>query len=212
MKFYWKVMNLVKDIQPREIASAYVVAPFDTGKAELEKAGYSIISLEQNVRLRMQEGKDAYVSRNGNWVKEDAIYIQKKGKYLTKKSPIITNAEQATNCHGNGKDFYLTDEQVEECLIDSVLLSLSKISTNRFGDDDITAYAFGEYAKKYGEFLREAGIKEMPIWTTDLQGKPFARKVWFSGLLDYFEFNCYARCLCTRYGMRGVKDNVEGTH
>jgi hypothetical protein len=203
-------MALVKDIQLREMASAYVVASFDEGKKILEEAGYRIISLEENARLRMQKGNDAYVSLNGNWVRENVIYVLNKGKYLTKKSPIIANAGQATNCHRNGKDFYLTDGQVEECLTDSVLLSLDKIPVNRFGDDDITAYVFGEYAREYGEFLGKAGITEMPIWTTntDLQDKSFVRPVWFCGLIDYFELNCYSRCLCTRYGVRGVKDSA----
>ena len=67
-------MTIVNDIKPRGTDSAYVNdKPFDEAKAELEKAGYHISSLEENASLRIQEGKDAYVSRNGNWVKEDFL-------------------------------------------------------------------------------------------------------------------------------------------
>lgn len=44
-------------------------------------------------------------------------------------------------------------------------------------------------AQDYGQFLREAGIKEMPIWLIDQdyvdeQNKPFERQNWF-GRLDF---------------------------
>jgi hypothetical protein len=181
------MVQLVKDIQPRGIASAYVGAPFDQGKAMLEAEKYSIISLEQNARLRMQEGKDAYVSRNGNWVKEGFLYVPKKGKFLTKTSPIMDNSVEATQEHRKGNEFYLTDAQVESGLANSVKLKDRDFSipTNRFGEDEVTAFAFGNSAKSYGNFLREAGIKEMPVYMVDNIGdKPFVRQAWFFGL-DY---------------------------
>ncbi len=198
------------DIKPRGIASAYVVAPFDKGKEALAKEGYKIISLQENARLRMQEGADADISKNGNWVREGAIYVPKKGKFLTKNSPIMANAKEATTCHRNGQDFYLTNEQVEEALADSVELSVASVPTNRFGDCDITVYAFGEDAKKYGEFLKQVGINEMPIWTTELQEKPFVRQVWFGRLGDWSELNCDDRGLYDG-GVRGVSESAEGT-
>ncbi len=177
--------QLVKDIQPRGIASAYVVTPFDQGKAMLEAEKYSIISLEQNARLRMQEGKDAYVSKNGNWVKEGFLYVPKKGKFLTKASPVMDNSVEATQAHRKGNEFYLTDAQVESGLANSVKLKDRDFSipTNRFGDDKVTAFAFGNSAKDYGNFLREAGIKEMPVVMVDNIGeKSFARQAWFNWL------------------------------
>ena len=51
-------MTIVNDIKPRGTNSAYVNdKPFDEAKAELEKAGYHISSLEENAQLRIQEGK-----------------------------------------------------------------------------------------------------------------------------------------------------------
>ena len=205
--------NIIVDVKPRGIASAYVDAPFDEGKKALESSGYKIISLQENARLRMQEGSSHDVSKYGNWTREGVIYVPKKGKFLTKNSPIMENAKKATACHRNGQDFYLTDEQVEQALADSIPLSVKALPTNIFGEDDITAYAFGEDAKKYGEFLKEAGIGSMPIWTADIQDKAFARQMWFHRLDDdnrsaldggNRDLNCNGR-------VRGVCESAEGT-
>lgn len=167
------------DIKQGELGSAYIEAPFDKGKEALESKGYRIISLEENAGLRIQEGKDSFISRNGNWTREGVIYVPKKGIFLTKNSPIMDNAKEATDCHRNGKGFYLTDSQVERALEDSVKLKKKSIPTNRFKDNKIAIYAFGNYAEKYGQFLRNAGIKEMSVWLEDMQDKPFARQLWF---------------------------------
>lgn len=206
--------EIIVDIKPRGITSAYKNASFDKGKEALEKEGYRIISLQENARLRMQEGKDADVSINGNWVREGAIYVPNKGIFLTKDSPIMANAKEATDCHRNRKDFYLTNEQVEKALADSVLLSVKSIPTNKFADNDITAYAFGEDAEEYGQFLREAGIEKMPVQLADIQEKPFARQVWFGRLGDGGRsvLVCDGRGLFHGYGrVRGVRDSTEGT-
>ena len=202
------------DVRPRGIESAYVNTPFDEGKEELTKCGYRIISLEENARLRKQEGKGTNISTNGNWTREGVLYLNKKGIFLTKNSPIMANAKEATACHRKGQEFYLTDEQVEEGLADSVKLEPKEIPTNRFKDNEITVYAFGEDAEKYGQFLREeAGIKEMPVWLANIQEKPFARQMWFGGL-DYRPvLDGYSWYLDCDSWVRGVRDSVsaEGT-
>ena len=174
--------NLTVDIKPTRTYSAYIAAPFDQGKEALEREGYSIISLEENAQLRMQQGPNSFVSGNGNWTKEGVIYIPKRGIFLTKKSPIMANAQEATACHRNNKDFYLTDAQVEASLADSVLLTGQSIPTNRFSEDPVTIYAFGEAADQYGQFLRSTGIEGMPVLLATLQDKPFARQMWFHGV------------------------------
>ena len=173
-----------EDIKPRGITSAYVEVPFDVAKKTLERANYRIISLEENARLRMQEGKDSYVSRNGNWTREGFVYIPEKGIFLTKNSPIFDNAREAIKCHRKGKEFYLTKDQIEKALADSIQIprDIKSISTERFADDKITVYAFGNSAQDYGNFLKEAGINGMPIWLCDLEEKPFARQLWFRNL------------------------------
>src|SRR4030065_585831 len=201
-------MALIKDIQPRGIASAYSKdKPFDEGKAELEQDGYHVISLEENARLRIQEGKDSYVSQNGNWVKEGFLYIPRKGKFLTKTSLIIVHSEEATKAHRSGNQFYLTDEQVEQGLADSLKLKDRGFSvpTKRFGDDELTVYAFRNSAQVYGDFLKDAGIEEMPVWMVNNIGdKPFARQAWFDRLDYGSRLVGYVRFLVGGIGMRWV--------
>jgi len=199
------------DIKPRGTASAYVATSFDEGKEALAKEGYRIISLQENARLRMQEGKDAFVSQNGNWTREGVLYVPGKGKYLTKNSPIMANAKQATDCHRKGEDFYLTAEQVEQSLDGAVELTGKSIPTNGFGSSDIAVYAFGEEAQKYGDFLKEAKITEMPVYLASMENKPFARQIWFRSLGGWSELYGDGRLLDSDYGVRGVQDSAEGT-
>ena len=183
--------KFISDIKLRETASAYVIAPFDEGKEILENKGYKIISLEENARLRMQEGTNEDISICGNWVREGVLYIPKKGKFLAKISPIITNAKQATTCHRDRKEFYLTSEQVEQFLADSIELSKKSIPTDRFAEDKIAVYFFEDIAEEYGQFLKEAGINEMSIWTDNLQDKPFIRQAWFDGFRNESKLGGY---------------------
>lgn len=200
--------NIIQDVKPRGIASAYVEAPFDEGKEALEKQGYRIISLQENAKLRMQEGKDAYVSQNGNWTREGVLYIPKKGIFLAKNSPIMENAKEATDCHRNGKEFYLNKKQVEKALIDSIKLSDKPIPASRFGENKITNYAFGDSAKDYGLFLKDAGIGEMPVHLCNLEGKPFARQMWLRWLGGLSGLGGCSGGLS--YWARGVCENAEG--
>ena len=211
------MLEITVDIKPRGTASAYIEAPFDAGKQALESQGYRIISLEENARLRVQEGEQAFISQNGNRVREGAGYFRGKGAFLTKASPIMINPKKATDCHRDGKDFYLNQEQLEQALADSFPISENPIPTNRFGEEGLTNYAFGGFEKQYGEFLKEAGIKEMPIWLADIQEKPFVRPVWFcrpgygrSGLYCSGRFLDYGG-LYVDLRVRGVSNGAEGT-
>jgi hypothetical protein len=207
------MVERIQDIKLTGAASDVWVGPYDEAKKEMEAQGFAEIDLSRNAQLRRLQGKDAFVSRKGNWVKEDVVYVTGKGKYLTRVSQISANPKKATDCHRNGNDFYLTPEQVEQCLADSVLLSLKAVPTDRFGDDDITTYAFGKEAKEYGLFLKEAGIIEMPILTTHLQDKSFARKAWLCMLSDGdgsgLDGDDRSLLCCSR--VRGVFDSAEGT-
>lgn len=205
--------KVLDEIKPRGTDSLCVAAPFDEGKIFLAKKGYKIISAEENARLRMQEGKDAYVSKNGNWTREGVLYVPKKGVFLVKNSPIMANAKEATQCHRDGNEYFLTDKQVEEALADSVALSGESIPTNRLGENPISVYAFGASTKQYGEFLKQAGINEMPVWLASVQDKAFARQLWL------FRLDCVVRSGLNGHNgnlnadgrVRGVCDSAEGT-
>ena len=87
-----------------------------------------------------------------------------------------------------------------------------EIPTNRFGEDGLTAYAFGDAAENYGLFLRGTGIKLMPIHLPDLKDEPkdepFARQVWFRGLSSMSSL--YGRGWGLANGrLRGVRKNFS---
>jgi hypothetical protein len=177
-------METTQDVTRGKLHSAYAVGAFDKAKEALESEGcrvidgYRVISLEEQAGLRVQEGSDSSVSRRGNWTREGFIYVPNKGAFLTKNSPIMVNAKEATDCHRNGNEFYLNDEQVEESLADSVLIKETQIPTKRFGDEAITNFAFGKNAKAYGEFLKENGIDGIQVYLANSENKPFARQAW----------------------------------
>ena len=208
------------DIKPTGIESAYIEEPFDVAKQELESNGYKIISLKENALLRKQQGKNSDISRNGNWVREGVLYLPQKGRFLVRNSPILYNAQEATNCHRKGQEFYLDgkEEQVEEALRNSVPIDRKEIPTKRFKDDAITVFVFEDFAQEYGDFLKEAGIKEMPIYLANVEEKPFARQVWFGNLDVRSVLNGYDRNLDYDYRVRGVRyaegvaQNAEPTY
>ena len=201
--------QITQDVKGKlKLQSAYIEAPFYKTKEVLEKEGYRVISLEENAILRILEGKYTFISKNGNYAREGVIYIPKKGKFLTKNSPIMNNAEKATQCHKDGKEFYLNKEQVKKALEKSVKLDKSQILTSEFGNEEITDFAFGKYAKEYGKFLKDAEINEMPIWTANLENKPFARQLWFWGLDGRSGLNGNWD-LDDINGVRGVRDGVR---
>ena len=60
------------------VYSAYTELPFDKGKEALESEEYQIISLEENARLLMQEGRNSDIAKWGNWVREGVLYTPRK--------------------------------------------------------------------------------------------------------------------------------------
>ena len=221
--------KIVVDVKPKEIVSASLDAPFDEGKLDLDRRGYDIISLEENAKLRMQEGKDSDVSRFGNWVKEAFIYIPERGVYLTKYSAIMENPEEATAYSRNGSEFYTNTEQTAKSLSDSVKLTnetipitdsinqliptrglVGRLPSKGLVDNKIAVYAFGgiKNTRNYGEFLRDAGINEMAIWFADTWGKPFVRQMWFGPLGSGAELIAHKGGLGANNRVRGI---LKGT-
>jgi hypothetical protein len=177
-------MEITQDVTSGKLHSAYAVNTFDKAKEALEAKGYRVISLEENAGLRVQESAGSSISQRGNWTREGFIYVPNKGAFLTKDSPIMAKAKQATDCHRNGNEFYLNDEQVEESLADSVKITNTKIPTKRFADEALTSFAFGKNAKAYGEFLKENGIDNIQVYLANSGNKPFARQAWLGRIVS----------------------------
>ena len=202
-------MKIIQDVTKGKLRSAYLEASFDDAKRDLEKKKYELISLEQMAQLRIQEGKDAYISQNGNWTREGFIYIPKEGIFLTKKSPVMASPEKATDCHKNKQAFCPAPKQVELALADSCKVTATSIPVLRLSEEELTVYAFGERAKAYGEFLNEAGIETFKVYTPNLQEKTFATQTWFGWLVGGSRLDGGDRDLCGGlfyyYKARGVQ-------
>ena len=218
--FSGKNMEIQVDIKPTGIESAVVTAPFDEALKTLTEQRYGVISLAQNAQLRIQQGKDAYISRSGNWTREGILYVPGEKPKLVKNSPILFSAAQATEAHRKGKDFYPTKEQIESALTNSVDFPQENIEIpiDRFGSDALSVFAFDgeDEAIAYGEFLRNAGIKKMPVYAVDKnyvekENQPFTRQMWFGDLDGRSGLNDDDRYLDFDGGLRGVKMSAEGT-
>ncbi len=175
------------DVIPSGVQSAVVEAPFDEGKETLEKASYELISGELNAGLRIQQGREAYVSQNGNYLKEGLIYVperfgKKAGTWIPKESLVIQNPTKATNAHRNGKEFYVSDEKVEEVLKGAVKLHENQVPVEELANDEAMARVFGANTKDYGLFLKEAKINSIRFYLSSLEDKPFANQLWLGGL------------------------------
>jgi len=181
--------NLIKDIEKGRIKSAYVYEPFDIAKAELEKNNYKIISAEQNARLRIQEGKEAFVSGNGNLTREGFIYIPRENfVYFTFNSPIMDFPSEAITASIRDNPFYINEKQKEKALSKSIKINYKHdVPVEELHNDEVTAQIFGKAIKKYGEFLKDAGINEVSFGlfgrdVVDKQDNPFATQLWLAGL------------------------------
>lgn len=166
-----------------EMFAVYGIWPFFYGKELLKQENHHIISLQELAKLRMQEGLDSIVCKKQFWVSEGVVYIDKQGVFLTKQSPLMNPTDEAIKNimpYGEKSLYGLNDEEIEIALTDSIKLAdlpngirfhesecSSSIPVDTFGENPITNFIFGEYAQDYGKFLREAGVSEMSIHSSD---------------------------------------------
>jgi len=206
-------MGIEAGIEPVTIRSIIRYGVFDKVLKSLTEDGYEAISLIQNAESRIQQDKDARISIYGNWVSEGVRYVPMGKNKLLRISPMLESAKEATQAHRVGGEFYLTREQIEQSLTDSVDFpeETIEIPTNRFDLEQLTIYAFGgeKKARAYGEFLYDAGIEKLLIYAVDKdyvneQKWPFVRQIWFrnldgmSALYSFWGIHC-------DHDMRGVK-------
>ena len=211
--------EIIEDIKQEGITSAYIEAPFDGAQEALESENYFIISLKRNAKLRIQQGKNSGISKNGNWTREGILWVPKGKPKLVPTSPILYSPKEAIQDHRYEREFYPTRERIESALVDSVDFPEKNIEipTNRFSEDALTVFAFGGEveARNYGEFLREAGIKEMLVRAVaqsyvDSQNQPFARQMWFGNLDCRSALDGDNRYLNVSYRLRGIKEDDVG--
>jgi len=207
--------ELTRDVNERNVQSAYVCAPFDLAYAKLKKAGYKIIEPEQFAQLRIAKGASHNVSSNGAYTSMGDVMIPQKGRFLTQVPFVLRNPAESTQAHRQGKEVYISNEDAENALpAGSVQIPYkqSSVPTDRFAEDPITVFVFGKTAKEYGAFLKEAGIEAMPLWFNDekyinSQKSPFANQLWLHGLGgdNGSVLIGYGRCLSYNNAVRGVR-------
>ncbi|HLC87208.1 MAG TPA: hypothetical protein VJH65_02960 [Candidatus Nanoarchaeia archaeon] len=223
-------MEINEDISEKEYKSAYIRnTAFDTAQKALEGKKYRIISLRENAILRINQ-KDSDVSRTGNLVREGVIFVPKDGIYFTKNSPLLISAEEVVNAYRDNKEYYLSENQLEKALEKENSIKVSSneseiIPTNRFGEEELTTWAFGPIAKKYGEFLKEAGVSKMPVRLIligrteippsitlkdflDRQDKPCANQLYFCGILLESTLSNKGFLLGPRLHVRGISGKI----
>lgn len=216
----------VIDVPIRGIESAYVNAPLVPGQIILEKAGYNVISLEENTMLRVREGIDSEVCTEGNYVMEGVLYVPDRGIFLTKKSPIIEayrNRDREWSVFDMA--FPIFQDQVEDALTNSFKISdggtcqdINKlIPLEEIPDNPLCVWAFGKSAKDYSELLKEAGHREMRFWgwhhfegNSKNSIRPYAKQIFFNPVskLNFWHDIYSAGFTIYNSRVRGVK-NIE---
>jgi len=211
------MVKLRIDINPKAVVSAYVAAPFDKALRILDNCGFRVISLEENAQLRIQQGKDSEISRYGNYTREGFVYVPKRGIFLARNSPALhlEYSQHATNAHENGNEYSpVHPEQVRMALGSSIEVpyDLKSVPTKKFGEEELTVFAFGKSAEEYGRFLDDSGIKRMPVrlpnkYYVDKHEKAFVRQAWSWGLA--YGFALGDKNLAFGQRLRGVREKVR---
>src|SRR3990167_1851941 len=90
---------------------------FDKAYPALRKEGVELATAEQIARVRRLSGADSQLCRNyGQWVAEGHIYQPKDSGIVLivdgAHNPILQNPIEATNCHRQGKEFYVNTSKL----------------------------------------------------------------------------------------------------
>jgi len=174
--------------------------PFDTSLAEVRKNKGEIVSAKELAKLRMLGGPEHYVSQNGSWTSENYNYFPDGAIVIAKaaNNPILQNPKVATDAHRVGEEFYL-DEKTVEALREyassdiaeavkrgALLVKRNNVKGNyvpeSFGDELVPRFLFGDEAQRYGAWLKDQGIKQVPHYVAGKANQPFARGFWLGSL------------------------------
>lgn len=213
----------------------FAEAPFDKALTEIKAANGQLATAQQVAQARMVGGKEHHVSKYGSWVAENFVYFP-SGKILATYvdySPILKHPKEATEAHRNGEEFYISKEEaknlegmakedLEKKPSEQRVYTFNKtksyeIPSSKFAKDKLAQFIFKEAdAKKYAEFLQGAGITKVPVWLVEpnhvkTQKAPFARPLWFHGLVIRSDLYGYLRLLYYGNRARGVRVASEAS-
>ena len=216
--------------------------PFDQSYPALLKAGFTFHSAEQEAHARILAGPNSYVSRNGTYVNNAHVYQPKDSGIVLivdgKHNPILANPSEATNAHRNGNEFYVNTpkllnraERDPKKAVKSGVLALARpvkkgmlssseanpfeVSVDELAENPYFAFTLRDEAKPYGQFLKQAGIKSVPVYlvnesNTKKETNPFSRLLWVGDLDDRSVFFGYSRDLNVGDSrVRGVRPSAS---
>ncbi len=215
--------NIKIDARTSELESSVVYKSFDKALEQLSKNDFEVISLSQNAELRIKEGKDSYVSQNGNRVREGVIYRPNENNQilLARNSPLLDLklASRAVSAHRAGSEYHISEELARQYSNKSSqspdaevfhLDNLEPIIVEKFDKDPRARWLFQSQTEAYKELLEEAKIKEMNLYFNDKdyinsQKGPYANQLWLHGL------DCGGRSVLDGGGWDlGFDDSVRG--
>lgn len=209
-----------------------VYAPFDQALIALRQKGIKYpISGRDLAFARIQTGERSSLSINGNRIREGCLSAPKSPVLFARNSPILTKqaSKDATQSHRSYQEYFFDiakykeqafqdknkePEQRRVLIYQRTKFNIStegyfNIPTDRFSEEELPLWLFRDQAENYGQFLRDAGIREIPVRLSDLdyidkQKSPFARQLWLLGL-DGRSGLYGGRCLYYYVHVRGVK-------
>ena len=201
----------------RKLASAIIFAEFCESVKKFTRRGFRLISLEENAWLRVFKGRYSPESWTGNYLREGFLYIPDSGVFLVKNSPINDRPLDAAIANRLGHEHHVTFAEAKKITKDSVKIphDLQEIPVAQFKRNPISRFAFGNALEAYAEFLREANIEKLPIWTlpkglVDAQPRPFVRQAILRCLDNWSGLVGSHADLHLPYGVRFVSSIYKG--
>jgi len=196
------------------------IAPFDKALAALQREKATLVTAQQVAQARIVAGPDTKVSQYDSWVAENFVYFPNGKIFITpaKHSPILKHSAEATAAHRRGNEFNISKEEaasLEELakLGEVYILTENKsyeIPIEKFAQDGLARFVFGDATIDYAKFLQEAGVNEVPVWLVDSkrvkeQKAPFARALRLDDLSYKSNLNGNNRDLNDDNRARGVR-------
>lgn len=196
--------QLIKEASLEGKTIQYVESPFDEAHGVITSRNGRIISGRHLAFARIQTGPNHSLSQNGSYIQEGILYDAKATFPLfLSVSSILEHAIESTQANRDGKEYFphektietyrnQSEEDIKENPQERRALIIHQtesfeIPTNRFNQEELTLWLFKVQAEEYGDYLREDGIKEMPVYLvgkefTKNQKKPFERQLWLDHL------------------------------
>jgi len=215
VKIEGKDAEVIIDVKPTGYESALFNLPLDLSIAGVKKYSQEVVSLYQNAQMRIQGGKDSNVSKSYNLTREGVIWMPNSKPMLVRDSPLLYIAKEAVIASRENREVYPTLSQIEAALANSTEYPQkdTRIPTHGFNSDALTVFAFGgeENAKKYGEFLKDAGVESILVRTArksyvDGQRKPFVTQVSLGSVEGHSNIEGVNRSFYLNNWLRGARE------